>query len=76
MSGHLPQGTLRKTIQWVKDNHLLLSSIAWWVLLIPTFIWFKDSVFWVILVSHYANSKTDLGAWHAKRAERKADESG
>lgn len=53
----------------------LLAMVAWAGLLIPTLIWWKESILWVAAMSLYANFVGHFGGWDAARAELKADES-
>ncbi len=41
------------------------SSVVWMLLLIPSWLWWRDSVFWVIAISIYANIKSDWAAAEA-----------
>lgn len=63
-------------LEWIKENHDLLESIMWVLLLVPTLLWWKDAVLWVAVMSIYANAKTAHGAWKAGRAKRAAEENG
>lgn len=48
--------------------HMLMVAV-WSVLVIPAWLWWRDSVFFVIFVSLYANAATHFSAWQAARAE-------
>lgn len=48
--------------------HLTL-LIIWTALIIPTVLWWRESVFWVSLMSVYAIISTHWGAYQASRAE-------
>ncbi len=48
--------------------------LVWAVLLVPSVIWWKESLLWIISLSLYANFATHFSAWQASRAEVKADE--
>lgn len=52
--------------------HLARASV--WVLLVPIVLLtgLKDAVWFVILLSLYANFAGDVSAWQAARAEEKA----
>lgn len=41
------------------------SSIAWVLLLIPSWLWWNSSILWVITISIYANIKSDWAAAEA-----------
>lgn len=45
----------------------------WALLVIPTMLWWRDSVFWVALMSLYANFVGHFSAWQATRAEEAAE---
>jgi hypothetical protein len=47
--------------------------IAWACLVVPTVVWWKDSILWVAFMSLYANFVGHFSAWGAVRAEDKAD---
>lgn len=44
------------------------------LLVIPTVLWWKDSILWVLLLSLYANVYTSIGADEAQQAKRKAEQ--
>ncbi|AML35397.1 Hypothetical protein EAG7_01651 [Klebsiella aerogenes] len=46
----------------------------WFVLAIPSVIWWKDSVLWVIIISIYANIVGHLSGYSAARADQAAEE--
>lgn len=50
-------------------------SMVWAVLLIPTLLWWKESVLWVATMSLYANGASHLSAAKASRAEEEAKKS-
>lgn len=49
-------------------THLLI-SVAWALLLIPTLLWWKNSILWVAAMSLYANFIGHLSAYQAAKAE-------
>jgi hypothetical protein len=51
-------------------THLAL-AIAWVLLLIPTLLWWKESILWVAGMSLYANVSSHWSAYEASRAEEK-----
>ncbi len=51
--------------------HLVL-TVVWSTLLIPTLLWWKDSVFWIAVMSLYANVVGHWGAYQAACAEDKS----
>lgn len=52
--------------------HLAL-MVSWAILLAPTFLWWSDSIPWLIFMSWYANFVGHFGAWQGARAERRAE---
>lgn len=57
----------------IKRCHLG-AAIMWFVLAIPSVIWWKDSVLWVIIISIYANIVGHLSGYSAARADQAAEE--
>lgn len=49
--------------------HLIMTWV-WVGLSLPTILWWRDSILWVLLMSIWANASTHWGAWQAARAER------
>jgi hypothetical protein len=62
-------------VKWLLRFHKTMMAI-WAVALIPTLIWWKDSILWVAFMSLYANFVGHLSALDAARAERQAKENG
>lgn len=54
--------------QTLKRFHLIM-MVAWALLLIPTLLWWKESILWVAAMSLYANFVGHFSAWDAARAE-------
>lgn len=52
--------------------HYTLAGV-WVLLLIPTLVWWKNSVLWVAAMSLYANFVGHLSAAKAARAEQEAE---
>ncbi|MGO4745624.1 hypothetical protein [Serratia quinivorans] len=57
----------------IKKSHLFM-SLLWVILAIPSVIWWKDSVLWVIIISIYANIVGHLSGYTAARADEAAEE--
>jgi hypothetical protein len=49
--------------------HLALMAL-WIVLIIPTMLWWKDSILWVLLISIYANIASHWSAYQGARSEK------
>jgi uncharacterized membrane protein len=48
--------------------HFVL-TITWIALLLPTILWWKESILWLALISVYANIATHWGGYQAARVE-------
>jgi hypothetical protein len=51
--------------------HLAL-TVAWLLAIIPTLIWWRDSILWVAFMSAYANLVGHASAYQASRAKESA----
>ena len=65
---------MKLTPVFIKRGHLV-AAVMWVGLAIPSLIWWKDSVLWVILISIYANIVGHLSGYSAARADQAAEES-
>lgn len=59
---------MKLTPVFIKRCHLV-AAVMWVGLAIPSLIWWKDSVLWVILISIYANIVGHLSGYSAARAD-------
>ncbi|EIY4971278.1 hypothetical protein MLJ24_000904 [Klebsiella quasipneumoniae] len=64
---------MKLTPVFIKRCHLA-AAVMWVGLAIPSLIWWKDSVLWVILISIYANIVGHLSGYSAARADQAAEE--
>ena len=64
---------MKLTPVFIKRCHLV-AAVMWVGLAIPSLIWWKDSVLWVILISIYANIVGHLSGYSAVRADQAAEE--
>ena len=55
-------------------NHHLFEAYFWVLMTWPAWAFWKDSVFYLIVVSHYANYKTAIGAHEGRQARRNTEE--
>lgn len=46
-----------------------IATGMWFVAIVPTVIWWKDSVLWVALMSCWANAAAHFSAWQGARSE-------
>ncbi|MCI7851542.1 hypothetical protein [Klebsiella pneumoniae] len=65
---------MKLTPVFIKRCHLV-AAVMWVGLAIPSLIWWKDNVLWVILISIYANIVGHLSGYSAARADQAAEES-
>ncbi|MGA4664256.1 hypothetical protein ACK6SE_02500 [Enterobacter ludwigii] len=56
----------------IKRCHLT-AAIIWFLLAIPSVLWWKSSVLWVIIISIYANIVGHLSGYSAARAVKAAE---
>lgn len=48
-------------------------ALAWTILIVPTLLWWHDSVLWVAVMSLYANIASEMAAWQASRVETRQE---
>ncbi len=53
-----------------------VATCVWAGLVIPSVIWWKDSIAWVVLMSVWANLASHFAAWQATRVEDPEVENG
>ena len=63
----------RRTARRLAHLHLIMTCV-WAALLVPTLVWWRDSLLWVIAMSLYANFVGHFSAWQAARAEVHAED--
>jgi hypothetical protein len=51
-------------------------TFLWIGLLVPSLLWWKNSILWVVLMSAYANIVGHWSAYQGSRASVKAEENG
>lgn len=52
----------------------LAATFFWVCALVPTLLWWRESVLWVALMSCWANIASHWAAWQASRVEEKQDQ--
>jgi hypothetical protein len=55
-------------VRYLRRFHAVM-TLAWLALAIPSLLWWKDSILWIILLSVWANFASHFGAWQSARAE-------
>ena len=63
---------MKLTPKLIKKMHLA-AAVLWVLLAIPSVIWWKNSVLWVIIISIYANLVGHLSGYTAARADEAAE---
>jgi hypothetical protein len=51
-------------------------TVLWGCLSVPTILWWRDSIVWVVFMSLYANFVGHWSAYTAAKAERQAEKNG
>ncbi len=51
-----------------------VATLTWVALVIPTIVWWRESILWVALMSVWANVAGHWSAWQASRAEQNGAE--
>lgn len=62
----------RRKARFLSRFHLAM-VVVWAGLLVPTLLWWKESILWVAAMSLYANMAAHWGAWQGARAEIEAE---
>jgi hypothetical protein len=61
--------------KWAPRIHGGLATL-WIILIIPTMMWWHDSILWVLLISIYANIVGHWSAYQAAHAEKTMQKTG
>lgn len=51
----------------------LWATFVWMLLIVPTLVWWKESILWVAMMSIWANIVGHFSAWVAARAEEMSE---
>ena len=52
----------------------MAATVAWAMLLVPTLLWWRESILWVASMSLYANMVGHWSAYQAARAEKEEED--
>ena len=52
--------------RWLGKAHLT-ATLIWLSLIVPTVLWWKESILWVALMSIWANVAAHAAAWQSHR---------
>lgn len=58
-------------MRWLLYHRHLLLGWAWILLAVPSVLWWKGSIVWVILLSLYANAEASFAAYNAQKADNR-----
>ncbi len=47
----------------------IVMAVVWILTAIPSLLWWKESLLWIIFISLYANIATHLGGYEAAKAK-------
>lgn len=61
-------------VQLLRRLHGALVAV-WVVLIVPTLLWWRESILWVAFMSLYANIAGHWAAWQSTRAEEASNAS-
>jgi hypothetical protein len=64
--------TIDIPVRYLRRFHAAATA-TWLVLGIPSLLWWRHSILWVIVLSVWANVAAHFGAWQGARAEDAAD---
>jgi hypothetical protein len=67
-----PGAGVRIPVRYLRRFHAA-ATIVWLALAVPSVLWWKDSLLWIILLSVWANVASHFGAWQGARAEDAAE---
>lgn len=70
----LGEASLKRLVELFQDVKFLrrfhgIAVLIWMALVIPTLIWWKDSILWVAMMSIWANVVGHWASWQGARAE-------
>lgn len=59
-------------LRFIKERPHLFATYVMCALVVPTVLWWQDSILWVLLLSLYANVYSSIGADQAQQAKKEA----
>jgi hypothetical protein len=68
-------GSVRIPVRYLRRFHAA-ATLIWLVLTVPSVLWWKDSILWVIILSVWANVASHFSAWQGARAEEATPDDG
>jgi len=64
---------VRKALAWVRENRYRIRGWFWVICVVPTLIWWRESILWVALMSIAANIDTSFGAHQAYMSRKQSE---
>lgn len=61
--------TFQITAKGLRTFHAV-ATVGWIVLIVPTIVWWRESITWVVFMSIYAIIVSHFEAWQTARLER------
>lgn len=58
----------RPRSRWASRVHLV-ATVVWVLLVVPTLLWWRSSIWWIALMSIWSNVASHWAAFQAARAE-------
>ena len=55
-------------VRWLRRFHAAM-TVVWLLLVIPTALWWRESITWLSIMSVWANVAGHFGSWQGARAE-------
>lgn len=59
---------MRIPVRYLRRFHAVMTLI-WLALVLPTVLWWRDSILWVAIMSVWANFAAHFAGWQGARAE-------
>jgi hypothetical protein len=66
---------MRIPVRYLRRFHAVM-TLVWLVLVIPSLLWWSQSLLWIILLSVWANVASHFACWQSARAEDAATSDG
>lgn len=60
-------------VRYLRRFHAVM-TLVWLILVVPSVLWWKTSILWIIILSVWANVASHFGAWQGARAEDAASD--
>jgi hypothetical protein len=64
---------VRIPVLWLRRFHATM-TVVWLLLVVPTLLWWRESIPWLAVMSVWANVAGHFGSWQGARAEDAASD--